>query len=93
MKRFPYSYSFIHSNFFSNWPYISGVFWGNKAINVKVGVSIRLIMFQSNRTRLIFVPVCTCVVHKRCHLSVVTTCLGMRDTVLTDDVSEQSYCI
>lgn len=51
----------------------------------------RLIMFQSNKSRLIFVPVCTCVVHKRCHLSVVTTCSGMRDAVLTDDVSEFDF--
>ena len=43
-------------------------------------------MMYSMHISICFVAVCTCVVHKRCHQSVVTKCPGMKDAT-QDDVS------
>ena len=34
------------------------------------------------------ISVCTCVVHKRCHLSVVTKCPGMKEAAKEDDPAD-----
>jgi novel protein kinase C epsilon type len=38
------------------------------------------------------IAVCTCVVHKRCHLSVITKCPGVKD-ITNDEVRSQPLVV